>query len=175
MSLRTINFLLNHPLSSRNKPKAFQRFLSWQIKSRLTRKPSKYRFVNGSHLLVYPGMTGATGNVYAGLHEFYDMGFVLHALRKSDVFVDVGANVGSYTVIASAAVGAECISIEPVPSTFSHLLENVKLNSLEQKVDCLNIGVGEESGTLRFSADEDTKNHVIAASEVYKSTIDVDV
>ena len=45
------------------------------------------------------GMTGATGNVYCGLHEFEDMALVLHALRPRDLFVDVGANVGSYTVL----------------------------------------------------------------------------
>lgn len=80
MSLRTVNFLLNHPLSSKNKSAAFYRLLSWQIRSRLIGAPVAYDFVNQSRLLVYPGMTGATGNVYAGLHEFYDMGFVLHAL-----------------------------------------------------------------------------------------------
>lgn len=175
MNLRTVNFLLNHPLSSRNKPKAFQRFLSWQIRSRLSKKPVPYSFINESRLLVYPGMTGATGNVYAGLHEFYDMGFVLHALRENDLFVDVGANIGSYTVLAGSAVGAKCIAIEPVPSTFSHLLENVELNHIQNIVDCLNIGIGKASGTLRFSADEDTMNHVVADSEVCDRTIDIDV
>ena len=123
MSLRTVNFLLNHPLSSRNKIKAAFRFISWQLRSRLIGKPVVYDFVNQSQLLVYPGMTGATGNIYAGLHEFYDMGFVLHALQDEDVFVDIGANIGSYTVLAGSVVGANCISIEPVPHTFSYLLD----------------------------------------------------
>ncbi len=149
MSLRTFRFLLEHPLSSKNKPKAFGRFLSWQIRSRLIGKPVAYRFVNKSRLLVYPGMTGATGNIYAGLHEFDDMAFVLHALRPEDLFVDVGANIGSYTVLAGAAVGANCVSIEPVPSTFRHLVENVDLNDLKNCAECLNIGLGKESSTLR--------------------------
>lgn len=175
MSLRTVEFLLNHPISSKNKPKAFQRFLSWQLRSRLIGTPVAYDFVNHSRLLVYPGMTGATGNVYAGLHEFYDMGFVLHALREGDIFVDIGANIGSYTVLAGAAAGAKCIAIEPVPSTFSHLLENVELNSLQSKVECLNIGLGKEEGNLRFSADEDTMNHVVADFEKCENYIDVEV
>lgn len=175
MSLKTIFFLLDHPLASKNKPKAFWRFLSWQARSRLRGKPVAYNFVNQSHLLVYPGMTGATGNVYAGLHEFYDMGFVLHALTNSDVFVDIGANVGSYTVLAGAVVGAACVSIEPVPSTFSHLIENVNLNGIASNVECLNIGLGKDNGTLRFSADEDTMNHVVADTEKCKSYINIEV
>jgi FkbM family methyltransferase len=44
------------------------------------------------------------------------MAFVLHLLRPDHKFVDVGANVGSYTVLAAGAVGAEVICIEPVRS-----------------------------------------------------------
>ncbi len=175
MSLRTFRFLLEHPLSSKNKPKAFHRFLSWQIRSRLIGKPVAYEFVNKSRLLVYPGMTGATGNIYAGLHEFNDMAFVLHALRPEDLFVDVGANIGSYTVLAGAAVGATCVSVEPVPSTFRHLVENIDLNDLKNSVECLNIGLGKESSTLRFSADEDTMNHVVADLETCNNYTDVKV
>jgi hypothetical protein len=36
-----------------------------------------------------------TGNIYCGLHEFADMGFVLHFLRPGDLFVDVGANIAA--------------------------------------------------------------------------------
>ncbi len=175
MSLRTAKFLLNHPLSSRNKLKAFLRFISWQLRSRLIGRPVAYGFVNQSQLLVHPGMTGATGNVYAGLHEFYDMSFVLHALRGEDLFVDVGANIGSYTVLAGSVIGSSCVSIEPVPSTFTHLLENVKLNDIEKKIECLNIGLGKDSGILRFSADEDTKNHVVADLENCQNFIEVKV
>ena len=63
-------------------------------------------------------MTGATGNIYTGLHEFEDMMFLLHLLRPGDIFVDAGANIGSYTVLASAVVGAKSISFEPVPPLF---------------------------------------------------------
>jgi len=48
--------------------------------------------VNGSKFLVKTGETGLTGNIYTGLHEFPDMGFLLHFLRAEDLFVDIGAN-----------------------------------------------------------------------------------
>lgn len=105
-------------------------------------------------------MTGATGNIYTGLHEFEDMAFVLHLLRKGDLFVDVGANVGSYTILASGAVGAECVSIEPIPATYGHLMRNIGLNNIGVIVDALNIGIGPEDGFLPFTTDEDTMNRV---------------
>jgi hypothetical protein len=34
------------------------------------------------------GLTGATGNIYCGLHEFEDMAFLLHFLRPRDLSAD---------------------------------------------------------------------------------------
>ena len=110
-------------------------------------------------------MTGATGNIYCGLHEFEDMGFLLHFLRPEDLFVDVGANVGSYTVLASGQVGCETIAFEPIPSTFRKLDNNIKLNHIQDKVHTHNAGVGSRKSTLKFSTDFDTVNHVVTEGE----------
>jgi FkbM family methyltransferase len=104
-------------------------------------------------------MTGATGNVYAGLHEFEGMSFVLHALRSSSQFVDVGANVGMYTVLAGGVVGARCLAAEPVPATYDSLCDNVRLNDLGNMVDCRNFGVGEERGKLQFTETEKSRGN----------------
>jgi FkbM family methyltransferase len=106
-------------------------------------------------------MTGATGNIYTGLHEYEEMAFLLHFLRENDLFVDVGANVGTYTVLASAVVGARSIAIEPVPATYQNLLDNIHLNHIQSKVVTHNIGIGEKSGELHFTSGLDTRNRVI--------------
>ncbi|MEJ7626598.1 MAG: FkbM family methyltransferase [Ferruginibacter sp.] len=79
-------------------------------------------------------MAGATGNIYMGLHEFPDMGFLLHFLRSEDLFFDIGSNIGSYTILASGQVGAKTFAFEPVPSTFSALHKNILANNLESIV-----------------------------------------
>lgn len=80
-------------------------------------------------------MTGATGNIYTGLHEFIDMAFCLHLLRPGDLFIDVGANVGSYTILASKVVGANSFTLEPVPETFKRLKRNININDIVSLVD----------------------------------------
>jgi hypothetical protein len=75
-SLNTFQFIVTHPLNSSRKLKSVWRFLPWQVGSRILPGPVAVDFVNGSRLLVKPGMTGATGSVYTGLHEFEDMAFV---------------------------------------------------------------------------------------------------
>jgi len=132
--------------------------------------PVAVNFVNKTKLLVAPGMTGATGNIYTGLHEFYDMAFALHLLRRDDVFVDVGANVGVYTVLASS-VEAKSISIEPINDAFDQLMLNVHLNDICDWVDPRRIGVGSKKGTLKFTSALDTTNHVVDGEEETKTEV----
>ena len=172
--LSTLKFIFGHPASGKNKWAAFKRFAGWQIQSRTFQRAVVYPFVEQSKLIVQGGMTGATGNIYTGLHEFEDMMFLLHLLRPQDLFVDVGANIGSYTVLASAVVGAHTISFEPVPATFLHLKHNVAINDVESLVELHNAGVGKEEGVLHFTSGLDTMNHV-ASDPSSEGNIRVDI
>src|SRR5882762_1907914 len=83
-------FLWNDPIVSRNRSGAVGRWLRWQLGARILEGQAVVPFIGGARLLVRRGMTGATGNIYAGLIEFEDMAFTLHLLRPNDLFVDVG-------------------------------------------------------------------------------------
>lgn len=164
--LQTFKIIFNHPLSLQQRFAAYLRWLRWQLGSRISLGSTAVKFVNNTRLLVKTSMTGATGNIYCGLHECHDMAFVLHFLRKNDLFVDVGANIGSYTVLASGAVGAETICFEPVPATFQYLMDNIYLNRIVDSVIPFNVAVSSESGEIEMIADQDTVNRVIT-DEVY--------
>ena len=121
---KIIQFIWQHPLASRNRPLAFKRFFSWQIRQKLRPHAENVPFVEDSILVVEKGMAGATGNIYTGLLEFEDMAFLLHTLRSGDTFADIGANVGAYTILAAKNAGASVVSFDPVsgnamPSTSS--------------------------------------------------------
>jgi len=72
-------------------------------------------WVGSTSQVIETGMTGATMNLYYGLHEAADMAFVLHALRPDDVFLDVGANVGTYSILVSGVAQARTTALEPIP------------------------------------------------------------
>jgi len=173
--LSTLRFIWQHPLASRRRPQAIERYVRWQLGSRLSPGPVVIDFVNDARLIVRPGMTGATGNVYVGLHELDDMAFVLHALRPTDVFVDVGANVGSYTVLASKGVGARCVSFEPVPAAFATLRDNVLLNGVADRVELLAKAVGAEDGKVSITVGYDTGNRVATPQDDARNTLTVDL
>lgn len=127
-------------------------------------------FVGKTVLVMERGMTGATGNWYCGLHEFSDMAFALHFLRPEDLFVDIGANIGSYTVLASGVVGARSASFEPIPETFNRLTRNVAVNRLDGLVKAHNIGLSGQEEVLQFTSGQDTVNHVVADGEMAERT-----
>jgi FkbM family methyltransferase len=159
--LGLIREILDRPLNRGRRLRALGRFTAWQLGSRIVPGPVIFPFLNGSVLAVSHGMTGATFNIYAGLQDFEDMGFMLHLLRREHLFIDVGANVGAYTVLASAVIGATSISFEPVPSTFRNLYRNVRLNDISALCELHNVGLSSQEGFLTFTADRDTTNRVV--------------
>ena len=172
--LSLLKFITTHPLNRKNKIKAVSRFAKWQINTRLNPYPVVYSYTDRTKLIIQRSMTGATGNLYCGLQEFNDMGFLLHFLRKDDLFIDIGANIGSYTVLAGAHVGAKVVSIEPVPQTFEHLKRNIAINQIDSNVMAYNFALGDEKGQISFTSTLDTMNHVATASETNTIQVPVD-
>lgn len=173
--LATLKFIGNHPLNRGRRVHAFSKYLRWQIRSRLVPGPVVYPWVNGSRVIVRSGETGVTGNIYCGLHEFEDMAYLLHVVTPEDLFVDIGANVGTYTILACAVKGARGVCVEPVPATYGRLLENLRVNNLFERVEALNVGLAEEDGELLFTAGENCTNHVVAREERVSETVRVKV
>ncbi|HMX39150.1 MAG TPA: FkbM family methyltransferase [Saprospiraceae bacterium] len=172
-SIKTIQLIRKHPLNRDQPWSALWRFVRWNLSSRLMPYPIIYPMTPKSKIIVGRKLTGALINLYCGLVEYEDMFFALHFLRKGDLFVDIGANVGSFTLLASAEVGARTIAAEPLPSTFQHLIDNVRINDIESLVDAHNIGLGGQQGVLKFTQSLDTINHVAREGET--GTVDVPV
>lgn len=158
--LQTIAFILRHPFNRGRPAAALLQYLRWQMVSRLA--PAVLMpFVGETKILASHGMTGATGNIYCGLHEFEDMAFALHLLRPGDLFVDVGANVGSYSLLAKTA-GADVIAFEP-GERFDDLTRNMAVNNFA--ADCRCAAVGAAAGLLRFTVGRDAQNRIADADE----------
>jgi FkbM family methyltransferase len=81
-------------------------------------------------------------------------------------FVDVGANVGSYSLIASEASNAKVVSIEPHPQTFGSLLGNIRRNA-RPNVTCLNLAISRQESLLELTdLGESSLNRIVSSYEV---------
>ena len=73
-------------------------------------------------------------------------------LRRGDIAIDIGANLGYYTRPMADIVGAEgrVYAVEPVPVIFSVLERNVRGRG---NVSLMNYALGEEDGTIEMAND----------------------
>lgn len=158
--LDVTRFLSRHALTRRHLPAAIGRFARWQVGTRLLGGEMIHDWVGGTRIAARRGESAITGNIYCGLYEFEPMGYVLHATGPTDVFVDAGANAGSYTVLACGCRGARGYAFEPVAETYERLVRNTRLNNLDHRVHCMRMGLGSSRGFLHFTDTEDDMNHV---------------
>lgn len=65
-----------------------------------------------------------------GMYEPWTVKLLLELLSPGDIFVDVGANIGLFSVLASQCVAdtGQVLAIEASPSVFPYLQENIRLN-----------------------------------------------
>lgn len=186
MALQTLSALVRtwraHPVTSGKLPESIIRFMKWQFAARLHNGPLVFPFVGPTRLMAARGQTAVTGNLYFGLSEFPEMAFLLHFLRPQDVFVDVGANVGIFSVLASGAAGAHTVAFEPIDATILKMNDMLRLNDIVGRVDIRQCALGAETGKVKFFDAGDTVNRVISADEkvssyreVPQSTLDLEL
>lgn len=81
---------------------------------------------------------------------------LLHRLlRPGQVFVDCGANIGTWTLVAAARVGTEgqVVSFEPNPETFARLADHVnRINDFGRLVRLFPAGVSDQPGRFWLEA-----------------------
>lgn len=157
-------YFLSHPIARRQPVRSVGRILRWQIVSRI-RAEVTLPWIEGTKLTASRGTKGATGNLYYGLHEFAPMAFTLHMLRPTDVFVDGGANIGTYTILASAIAGARTEAFEPDPTTVERLAYHIRQNDIAAQVSIHRAALGDQSGETTFTTGLDTMNHVSTEGE----------
>ncbi len=90
--------------------------------------------------------------LYFGGFETETRDFFEAFLRPGDTFLDVGANVGLYTLTAARVVGphGHVHAFEPCSHTFERLSENVKLNGL-RNVTCHRVALSHENAQAQLT------------------------
>lgn len=86
-----------------------------------------------------------------GTWEPHISNWISRRLKPGDLFIDIGANVGYYSLLAAHLVGAEgrVIAIEPSPSIRAKLQNNIDLNSY-RNIDVLGYAISSERGKIPF-------------------------
>jgi FkbM family methyltransferase len=94
----------------------------------------------------------ATHGCWLGTYERTKQSALVGLLRPGQTFLDVGANVGFYTLLGSRLVGPEgrVVSLEPLPANLGSLRDHVRMNSASN-VEVIAAAAGRAGGRLRFA------------------------
>lgn len=167
-SLSTIVARLLDTEAGRRQPVAvLSRLAGWQLWRRGFRRPMTFRTITGTSLNLLPGASDSiSGFWYHQVPDFEELAFALHLLHPDDLFVDVGANQGGWSLVA-AGRGARVISFEPVPLTRSRLLANIASNpaTVGRRIRVIPLGLSDQAGQVTFTADLDAGNHRVHDGE----------
>lgn len=124
--------------------------LGWRVRSRLLRALAPRRTVHTRGLAFTlqcdNWITYYRWRTY-NTKEPETLDWIDASLRPGDVFLDVGANIGVYSLYASRRrPSVRVLAIEPEFSNLHLLRDNVIANALEQSIDIFGLALGATSG-----------------------------
>ncbi len=115
--------------------------------------------VNGTDKIrLSPIVVRTKGDIY----EPDVWGAFMKELRPNDVFADIGAHIGLYSLCAAKRIGKDgsVFAFEPDDIVFGQLNEHIKLNNFEGKVEAINKVCGAKKGRVFFAATSDSQSKV---------------
>jgi FkbM family methyltransferase len=98
------------------------------------------------------------------------------SLRPGMTFVDVGANIGYFTLLAGSVVGpaGRVVAFEPTPAVVNRLRENVRLNGL-RNVTSVQKAISDHRGTAQFFlSDEDPEANSLFRQNTAAKRVEVE-
>lgn len=74
------------------------------------------------------------------------------AKEKLDTFIDVGANIGIYSISLCSEFEelTSIVAIEAQIENYNQLCGNIHINKMDRRIKAYNIGASDSSGTVRF-------------------------
>lgn len=109
-------------------------------------------------------------------YEPLESSFIRENLRPGHIFLDIGANIGWFTLLASTIIGpnGRIHAFEPRSDIFSHLTNTIEINNLGATVSLYPFALGDSANSVRLAWDPDSNNlggSFVASGEIPDSFI----
>lgn len=101
----------------------------------------------------------STHLIFDGYWEFWLTLHFARIVEPGDTVIDIGANLGYYTILAAELVGAagNVIAVEPNPQVFKYLMKSISVNGYGGRVKAVNYAISSaaEDATVPFFVPND--------------------
>jgi len=159
--IRLIRKIITHPGNARQPIRALWRAVWVQLAMRWGLQEVIYNWVPSVQLLLRRGYHSLIAQVYFGYSEYAEMQFLMDTLRPGDLFLDAGANMGAYSLLAAGICQSKVIAVEPLPENVRVLNDQIALNNLQAKISVLPVGLSDREGQLHFHSESSQNTFVV--------------
>ena len=175
MGLRQFANSISRILSNRhiNRGRGIAKHIQWQGRKVLNLFPFEQTLSN-SRIIASHRECGVSALIHSqGLYDYNNMKLMHELLSKGGTFIDIRANIGSYSLIASECPSAQIHAFEPHPGTFELLKRNIELNR-RNNVALHNVALGSsEKKVLLTDRVGSSINHIVSDGSQATDTLAV--
>ncbi|MDR3186890.1 MAG: FkbM family methyltransferase [Holosporaceae bacterium] len=143
------------------------------------KEPETIDWMCGLKLKIFPGNEIFRALFVRGVYDPNLIVVVNALLRKGGVFIDVGANMGYFSLLASRVVGKEgkIFALEPSSRDFGRLQDNIKINNLQKVILPLRLAISGKVGPVKLSVacEERSALNTVANEFSFKGVEKIDV
>lgn len=168
-ALRAISRVFTHPLNRMHPLRTLTRVGWWLFNRRYIGKSIVVEMMPGAKLICEPSSSYGSLVFYTRLPEYAEQMFMYNYTKASDVVVDIGAHIGSETILLASKISTgKVYSFEPTSNSFLQLKQNIILNGYVDRVVCEQMAISDKEGKIMFYESKESEINSLIKHESYK-------
>ena len=123
-----------------------------KILTRINKKNPIDIIYHGVKFRLYPHNNTIESKMFVSsrLREGKELDVISGFIKNGGTFLDIGANIGYYSLMAAKLGATKIIGVEPNPIVLDRFKANIKFNGFEKQIETFQIGIGEQQGTMEL-------------------------
>lgn len=123
-----------------------------KILTKINKKSPIDIIYHGVKFRLYPHNNTIESKMFVSsrLREGKELDVISDYIKNGGTFLDIGSNIGYYSLMAAKLGATKIIGVEPNPIVLDRFKANIKFNKFEKLIKTFQIGIGEKLSTLEL-------------------------
>lgn len=123
-----------------------------KILTKINKKSPIDIIYHGVKFRLYPHNNTIESKMFVSsrLREGKELDVISGFIKNGGTFLDIGSNIGYYSLMAAKLGATKIIGVEPNPIVLDRFKANIKFNKFEKLIKTFQIGIGEKLSTLEL-------------------------
>ncbi len=165
--LSSLKMLYSSSYNKQHRFAALKRFVTWKMIRAFKLKTYNHLFWGDRAINVQYNSFHSMWLMYNSWVDWEEFNLIKNYVKAGDVVLDIGANMGYYSLWMSrfTGVNGKVYAFEPDETNYARLENNIDINQLSDYILSEKIAVGAENGVVSFTTGFDGENHIAANKE----------